>query len=204
MIALTSKQHAILKYLSDCYEKNGFPPTLREICAHFDLKSPDTARFHLKSLHDKGYIKIHQSKPRGITILKPDPVSGKKIPIIGRIAAGAPVLAVENMAGSLELDRPFFGYPECFSVQVDGDSMTGAHIQDGDYVIIRPEEQPMNRDIVAALVENEVTLKYYHKFRNRIELQPANDKYSPLVFTKQSALSLRILGVMVGLVRRCR
>jgi repressor LexA len=204
MTTLTAKQHAILKYLSKSYEENGFPPTLRELCSHFNLQSPNTARFHLKALQDKGYIKIHQGKNRGITIIKAGPMTGKQIPILGKIAAGAPILAVENMAGSIECDRSFFGYPECFSVQVDGDSMINAHVQDGDYVIIRPQEQAQNGDIVAALVENEVTLKYYYKYRNHVELRPANDKYSPLVFTKHSAEALRILGVMVGLVRRCR
>jgi repressor LexA len=125
MEPLTWKQLAVWKYLAEFYEENGFPPTIRELCAHFNLKSSNTARFHLKSLQDKGYIKLHKGRSRGITILKAHPLSKKQIPIIGRIAAGSPILAVENTVGSLDFDRGFFGPWECFSVQVDGDSITG-------------------------------------------------------------------------------
>ncbi|MFP4475541.1 MAG: transcriptional repressor LexA [Desulfatibacillaceae bacterium] len=202
MDQLTEKQNAVLHYLVEYTNEYGYPPTVRELCDELGLKSPNSAHFHLKALKEKGYIRVASGKNRGITVLKPPPGMDGTIPVVGRIAAGVPILAVEHVVDSLSMDRAFFGNQEVFSVRVHGDSMVDAHIQDGDYVVIRVQNVPKNGDIVAALVDDEVTLKYFYKNGDRLELRPANEKYEPFVYTPEDMAELRILGVMVGLVRR--
>jgi len=204
MESLTLKQKQVLDFITAYCDENGYPPTVRELCAQFGLKSPNTAHFHLKGLQDKGYIRIASGKNRGITVLKTPPDTGLKIPLLGKIAAGAPILAVENLTDTLDIDRTFFGSPDAFSVIVQGDSMIDAHIEDGDYVVIRPCSLPKNGDIAAILIDDEVTLKYFFSTENQIELRPANSKYSPLVFTPESFVDIRILGIMAGLIRKGR
>jgi repressor LexA len=123
---------------------------------------------------------------------------------VGRIAAGTPILALENIEDFLGIDKGFFGTETNFAVQVSGDSMVDAHIQDGDYVIIKIQEQAESGDIVAALINDEVTLKYFFRSQNQVRLESANPKYGPLVFKKGDLRSLKILGIMVGLIRKRR
>ncbi len=202
MESMTKKQKEVLGFVTEYSDEHGYPPTVRELCEQLGLKSPNTAHFHLKGLKDKGYIQIAKGKNRGITVLKTPPDTGAKIPLLGSIAAGAPILAVENLIDTLDVDRAFFGAPDAFSVRVEGDSMVDAHIADGDYVVIRPGSSPNNGDVVAALVDDEVTLKYFHHAGDRIELRPANSKYQPFVFSSDALVQIRILGVMTGLIRR--
>lgn len=199
---LTSKQELVLKFLIDFNAKHGFPPTIRELCDHFGFKSLNTAHFHLRSLEKKGYIQIHPGKGRGITLPEAHRLSERKIPVVGKIAAGTTILALENIEELLGIDKHFFSAERCFAVQVKGDSMVDAHIQDGDYVVIKIQTQAQNGDIVAALIEDEVTLKYFYRTRKQIRLKSANPAYSPLIFKKGDTSSFRILGVMVGLVRK--
>ena len=199
---LSEKQGQVLKYLTDFNIKHGFPPTIRELCDHFGFKSLNTAHFHLRSLEKKGHIQIHPGKGRGITLPKARRLSKRKMPVVGRIAAGTPVLALENIEEVLGIDNGFFGTEQSFAVQVRGDSMVDAHIQDGDYVIIKIQDQAQNGDIVAALIDDEVTLKYFYRPKNQIRLESANPKYPPLIFKKGDTQSFRILGIMAGLVRR--
>jgi repressor LexA len=199
---LSSKQSRVLRFLMDFNAKYGFPPTIRELCDHFGFKSLNTAHFHLRSLKKKGYIQIHPGKGRGITLPEARRLPERKIPVVGRIAAGLPILALENIEDFLGIDKGFFGTEKNFAVQVKGDSMVDAHIQDGDYVIIRIQDQAQNGDIVAALIDDEVTLKYFYRRKRQIRLESANPKYSPLIFKKGDARSFRILGIMAGLVRK--
>ncbi|MCK4389891.1 MAG: transcriptional repressor LexA [Desulfobacterales bacterium] len=202
MEALSSKQAQVLKFLIDFNAENGFPPTIRELCDYFGFKSLNTAHFHLRSLEKKGYIQVHPGKGRGITLPGARPLSERQIPVVGRVAAGMPILAVENIEEFLGIDRRFFGAEECFAVQVKGDSMVDAHIQDEDYVIIKIQDQAQNGDIVAALIEDDVTLKYFYRTRKQIRLKSANPGYPMLIFKKGDPRSFRILGVMAGLVRK--
>jgi len=172
------------------------------LCDYFGFKSLNTAHFHLRSLEKKGYIQVHPGKGRGITLPGARPLSEKQIPVVGRVAAGMPILAVENIEEFLGIDRRFFGAEECFAVQVKGDSMVDAHIQDGDYVVIKIQDQAQNGDIVAALIEDDVTLKYFYRTRKQIRLKSANPRYPMLIFKKGDPRSFRILGVMAGLVRK--
>jgi len=199
---LSGKQEAMLAFLVDFAAEHGFPPTIRELCDHFGFKSLNTAHFHLRTLEKKGYLRIHPGKGRGITLSGTRGLSGRKIPVVGRIAAGTPILALENVEDSLGMDKDFFGKAETFAVQVKGDSMVDAHIQDKDYVIIKIQDQAQNGDIVAALIEDEVTLKYFYRDENQLRLESANPKYPPLVFKKGDSRTFKILGVMAGLVRK--
>ena len=202
MEGLSSKQSRVLKFLIDFNAEHGFPPTIRELCNYFGFKSLNTAHFHLRSLEKKGYIQVHPGKGRGITLPGARPLSEGQIPVVGRVAAGMPILALENIEEFLGINRRFFGAEACFAVQVKGDSMVDAHIQDGDYVIIKIQDQAEKGDIVAALIDDEVTMKYFYRTKNQVRLESANPKYPPMIFKKGDIRSFRILGVMVGLVRK--
>jgi repressor LexA len=202
MEKLSFKQEQVLKFLVDFKGEHGFPPTIRELCNNFGFKSLNTAHFHLRSLEKKGCIQIHPGKGRGITLPEARRLPEKKIPVVGRIAAGAPILALENIEDFLGVDTGFFGAEKNFAVEVRGDSMVDAHIQDGDYVIIKIQDQAQDGDIVAALIDDEVTLKYFYRPKNQIRLESANPKYPPIIFTEGDHRSFRILGVMAGLVRK--
>ena len=204
MEELSGKQEQIFNFLVDFNEEHGFPPTIRELCAYFGFKSLNTAHFHLRALEKKGYIQIHPGKGRGITLPGARPLSERQIPVVGRIAAGAPILALENIEDFLGIDKGFFGSETSFAVQVKGDSMVDAHIQDGDYVIMKIQDQAESGDIVAALIDDEVTLKYFVRSKNQVRLESANPKYLPMILKKGDVRSFRILGVMVGLVRKRR
>jgi repressor LexA len=199
---LTEKQKAVLEFLAEHARQHGYPPSVRELCGALGLKSPNSAHAHLKALRDKGYIRMASGINRGITLLK-RPESGRsEAPVLGRVAAGPPVLSPEHEEESIGVDKSFFGGKDLFSVRVTGDSMEEAHIQDGDHVFLRPQKTARNGDIVAALVEDEVTLKYFYKTPEGVELRPANARYRPFVFREEDGARLEILGVMVGLVRR--
>jgi len=199
---LSSKQAQVLTFLMDFNAEHGFPPTIRELCDRFGYRSLNTAHFHLRSLEKKGYIQIHPGKGRGITLPEARRLPERKIPVVGRIAAGSPILALENIEDFLGIDKGFFGTEKIFAVQVKGDSMVDAHIQDRDYVIFKMQDQAQNGDIVAALIDDEVTLKYFYRLKHQIRLKSANSKYPPLIFKKGDTRSFRILGVMAGLVRK--
>jgi repressor LexA len=202
MEGLSRKQEQVFEFLINFNVEHGFPPTIRELCHHFGFKSLNTAHFHLRSLEKKGYIEVHSGKGRGITLPGARPLSERQIPVVGRIAAGTPILALENIEDFLGIDKGFFGAETNFAVQVRGDSMVDAHIQDGDYVIIKIQNQAEKGDIVAALIDDEVTLKYFYRTKNQVRLESANPKYPPMIFKKGDTRSFRILGVMVGLVRK--
>ena len=202
MKGLSDKQEALLTFLVDFGAEYGFPPTIRELCDHLGFKSLNTAHFHLRALEKKGHVRIHPGKGRGITLSGTHGLLARKIPVVGRIAAGTPILALENIEDFLGMDKDFFGKTDTFAVQVKGDSMVDAHIQDKDYVVIKIQDQAQNGDIVAALIDDEVTLKYFYRKENQLRLEPANPKYPPLVFEKEDPRSFRILGVMAGLVRK--
>ncbi len=202
MEGLSRKQEWVLKFLVDFNAEYGFPPTIRELCRHFGFKSLNTAHFHLRSLERKGYIEVHPGKGRGITLPGSRSLSERQMPVVGRVAAGMPILALENIEEFLGIDKRFFGAEACFAVQVKGDSMVNAHIQDGDYVIIKIQDQAESGDIVAALIDDEVTLKYFYRTKNQVRLESANPKYPPMVFKKRDIRSFKVLGVMIGLVRK--
>jgi len=197
MKKLTKHQSRILEFLLKHHELYGFPPTVSEIAAEFDLRSPRTVRDYLLTLQHKGYIKLHTGKKRGIEILKGHQAG---IPVVGRIAAGTPIIATENAEDILEVQPGFFTTAPSFAVRVRGDSMIGAGIMDGDYVIFRQQNAADNGQIVAALIDDEVTIKRYKTTNSEILLLPENTAYDPIVLSGTDPPT--ILGVMVGLLRK--
>ncbi len=207
MKELTSRQQAILDYIGTFTERTGYPPTLREIGENFEISSTNGVNDHLIALETKGFIKRGKDKSRAIEILKSNDNIEKfpeenKIPLVGRIAAGSPLLAAENIDDYIDISPRFFaGSGQVFSVMVKGDSMTGDGITEGDYVILRQENNFNNSDIFAVLVDDDVTLKRISKSADRIDLVSSNPDHKKISINKTDGKNMQVLGKMVGLVR---
>jgi repressor LexA len=194
---LTQRQRDIYDFIKLKAESRGYGPTVREIGTAFDIQSPNGVMCHLKALEKKGLIKREPGLARAIQLTdhRKRPAT---LPLLGRVAAGSPTLAVEQDE-RLELDTMFKGSNN-FALLVKGQSMIEDHINDGDYVIIRKQETAENGARVVAMVDNEVTLKRFYKEKDRIRLVPANSTMNPIIVHPSEA---QILGVLVGVVRKC-
>lgn len=201
MKPLTGRQAEILAFIRDYHSERGAAPTVREIADHFGLRSTNAVADHLRALERKGAIEREGRAARGIR-LPEERASARRVPVVGQIAAGSPLLAEENIEDWLALDEGTLPGGKLFALRVRGDSMIGAHILDGDLVIIRMQEEAERGRIVAALIDDEATLKTYMPQGNSVLLLPANPDYDPLVFDRSNGESLRILGIAVGLLRR--
>lgn len=193
---LTDRQRAILEFIEEVLVEEGYPPTVREICARFKISSPRGVSDHLAALERKGYIERAAGKSRGLRLLKK--LSG--IPIVGRVAAGSPILAVENVEGDLDMPG-FFGVRDLFAVQVEGDSMIDCGIFDGDYVVVRKAEQVDNGAIGIAYIDGDATVKRIFRTRSGYRLQPENEALQPIE-VDESTPDFRIGGLVVGVVRK--
>ena len=177
-------------------------PTVREICAHLGLSGPAGIHRILDILKEKGYILAEPGKKRAWRFSRE--VSGAGIPLVGTIAAGQPVEAIENLEGELSISPTLFGAKRCFGLRVKGDSMIDAHILDGDLAIIRPQKRVESGEIAAVMVQDilsEATLKIVRRKRSALSLEPANPAYSPLVLKGPQRRQVVILGRYVGLLR---
>ncbi len=195
---LTERQREIYDFIQDKIESRGYGPTVREIGQGFRIKSPNGVMCHLKALEKKGLIKREGFSARAIQLLDHKPRSAG-LPLLGTVAAGAPIQAAAQDE-RLEFND-LFGGPNRYVLKVRGQSMIENHIEDGDYVVIRKQETAENGDRVVAMVENEVTLKRFYKEKDHIRLEPANGKMSPIIV--DSTKDARILGVLVGVMRKC-
>lgn len=199
-VKLSEKQETILDFLKYEIKSKGYPPSVREICAAVDLSSTSTVHSHLKTLEKKGVIRRDPAKPRAIEILqgKEENTSGElvHVPIIGRVTAGEPILAVENIEGHFPIPTSYLGNKEIYMLKVQGDSMIGANIVDGDLILVEEQPTANDSDIVVALLDDSVTVKRFFKEDNFIRLQPENDSMSP-IFVEE----LEILGKVIGLFR---
>lgn len=199
MIDLKDKQLEIYEFLKIYTANKGYPPSVREICDAVNLKSTSTVHGHLKRLEKKGLLRRDPTKPRALEIINPD--SPKKemlhIPIVGRVTAGIPILATENIEDSFPVPTDYIKHnQELFMLKVIGDSMINAGINDGDLAIIEKSQTAVNGDIVVALIDNDATIKTFYKENNHFRLQPENDTLSPIIVTE-----CLILGKLVGLFR---
>ena len=195
---LTDRQREIYAFIQDKIETRGFGPTVREIGQAFDISSPNGVMCHLKALEKKGLIKRQGFSARAITLVDRRP-AGAVLPLLGAVAAGSPTQAVEQ---NEHLDfKELFGDPNYYALKVRGQSMIENHIDDGDFVVIRKQERAENGDRVVAMVDDEVTLKRYYREKNRVRLEPSNIGMSPIFV--DSDRDLRILGVLVGVIRKC-
>ena len=198
MSELKDKQLLIYEFLKDFTSQKGYPPTVREICKAVGLKSTSSVHGHLKQLEKEGLIKRDPTKPRALEIV--DSVIKKEminVPIIGKVTAGLPILANENIEDSFPLPLDYVKHNnDLFMLKVSGSSMIKAGIRDGDLAIIEKCQTATNGDIIVALIENEATLKRFYKENNYIRLQPENDKMNPIIVDH-----CVILGKLVGLFR---
>lgn len=188
----------ILEYIERFTDQRGFPPTIREIGQEFGIASTNGVRYHLTRLEQSGKLKRNGKISRGIeTSRKPARAAG--IPILGRVAAGQPILAEESYEGRLETEDLFGASRELFALRVRGDSMIDAGVLENDYVVVRQQDTASSGDMVVALLEDEATVKYYRPGAGGIELVPANAKYKPIAVRPNQ--QFKILGVVRGLVR---
>jgi len=198
---LTVRQKRIYDFLAGTIQDNGYAPSIPEIGKRFKIASTRGVFDHLKALERKGYIK--RIGKRAIEILNANGRSAfpeaTEIPILGRIRAGAPILAEENIEGFLPVANEIAGGKEAFALKVKGDSMIEDGIFDGDYVIIRRQEIAENGDIVCALIENEATLKRFLRQGSVVILKPANKNYDPIAVSKGE---FRVLGKASGVIRK--
>lgn len=182
---ITEKQQKILDYIKEEILEKGYPPTVREICDRVGLSSPSSVHSHLSSLEANGYIKRDPSKPRAIEIVDDEFALTRRdisnIPIVGRVAAGEPLLAVENIEDYFAVPAEFLPHAETFILKVKGDSMINVGFFEGDYLIVEKTNTAKNGDIVVALVEDSVTVKRFYKETDYIRLQPENDDMDPIM-----------------------
>lgn len=202
MSELTPRQDQILGYIRREVLRRGYPPSVREIGQAVGLSSSSTVHGHLGKLEEKGFIRRDPTKPRAIELVNDPDVVRKEIinvPIVGRVTAGEPILAVENIEDFFPMPRDFANYDDVFMLRVRGDSMINAGILDGDYVVVRQQSHADDGDIVVALMDEEATVKRFFKEKDHIRLQPENPNLSPI----RSAF-VQILGKVVGVFRRVR
>jgi len=212
---LTARQRMALDFIGGFTARSGFPPSLREIGSAMGITSTNGVRCLLLTLERKGYINRRKHQSRGIEIVgrrsaefASDPAeqtaasdSMRRIPIVGRVAAGTPLLAVENIEGDLAVDGDFFPYRDGFALRVQGKSMLNAGILDGDIVLARPNLPLETGSIVVAVIGEEATVKRYYPETDKIRLEPANPHFDPII-VERGTPGFSIVGRVVGLFRR--
>ena len=201
---LTTKQKRVLGFLNQHLRKKGFPPTLREIASHFGLRGPKAPQKTLQTLEKKGHIRRVPGGSRAIEILGGFSLQkgiALSVPIVGNVRAGEPILAIENIEGYVNLDRSLVSSEDVFLLRVQGDSMIDAHIQDGDFAIVKPQPNAENGEIVVALIDDEATIKRIFKKRDLIRLEAAHPTMEPIVVRKGEK-RITIVGKVVGIFRK--
>ena len=201
---LTNRQEEILNFIKDFISFNGYPPTLREIAKKFNIASTFGIKRHLDALQKKGYLAVESFASRAISIIENKNEIQKfekdaiRIPIIGRVAAGYPILADENIEGTISINSDLVSKSEqIFGLKVKGDSMKNAGIFEGDIIIVNQQRSANNGEIVVAMLDDETTVKRFYKKNSEIKLLPDNENYSPIVVNKRNNFSIigRVLGV---------
>jgi repressor LexA len=229
---LTDRQQKILSFIKRSIQEQGYPPTIREIGEAFGIRSTNGVNDHLKALERKGYLLRGELKSRALSVIEggmPGPQPGGRfpslspgrkpqlaavpetgqvveVPVIGKVAAGAPILAQENVTDHVRIDSFLLGDPatarKVFALKVAGDSMIGDGILDGDYIFVRKQLQATSGEIVVALIEDEATVKRYYPEGDRIRFQPSNPRLEPIYVNRDDFRETQIIGVVVGVYRR--
>ena len=197
---ITKKQTEILEYIKSQILNKGYPPSVRDICTAVNLKSTSSVHAHLETLEKNGYIRRDPTKPRAIEIIDDNFNLTRRevvnVPLIGQVAAGQPLLAVENITGYFPIPAEFIPKEEVFMLNVKGESMVKAGIYDGDQIIVKQQSTASNGEIVVALVDDSATVKRFYKENGHIRLQPENDFMEPIIVD-----SCEIIGKVIGLIR---
>ena len=231
---MTERQQKILAFIKWSIQEQGYPPTIREIGEAFGIRSTNGVNDHLKALERKGYLLRGELKSRALSVIEggmpgPQPRSGGRfpplstgrkpglsavpssgevieIPIVGKVAAGAPLLAHENITDHVRIDSFLLGDPaaarKVFGLKVTGDSMIGDGILDGDYIFVRKQLHAATGEIVVALIEDEATVKRFYPEGDRIRFQPSNPRHKPIYVRREDFRETQIIGVVVGVYRR--
>lgn len=190
-----SQTEKVLNFVSEFTKKNSYPPSVREMCAGLGISSTATIVYHLKKLEEQGKLSREKSRNRAIEVSGVSMLSG--IPVVGKVAAGIPITATENVEDTLSFSQNLFGdQDELFILKVQGESMINAGIFDGDKIVVHKQENAENGEIVVAMIDGEATVKRFYKEKNQIRLQPENDFMSPIIVK-----DVQILGTVVGLIR---
>ena len=196
-VDLTKRQREIFDYIRRYLRKYGYPPTVREIGNALGLHSPSTVHAHLAKLEQIGMLRRDPTKPRAIELMVGKArraLKGPGIPVVGNVAAGAPILAEENIEDYYELPSVIGGEGDDYILKVRGDSMKDAGILEGDFVVVRPTDEAANGEIVVALLGDEATVKRFYRERNAIRLEPENEAHEPIV-TQDAELLGKVIGV---------
>ncbi|MHB8926255.1 MAG: transcriptional repressor LexA [Bacillota bacterium] len=197
---LTSRQQEILEYIRRVVRERGYPPSVREIGEAIGLSSSSTVHGHLDRLEEKGLIRRDPTKPRALEVVDDREMRARRliqVPVVGRVTAGEPILAVENIEESYPLPFDLVRDENVFMLTVRGESMIEAGIFDGDYVLVRKQDTAQNGDVVVAMVGDEATVKRFFKENGRFRLQPENPTMAPIIVSE-----VTILGKVIGLFRR--
>ena len=198
---LTPTQRRVLDFLREFVERHRFAPTAAEIAGRFGI-AVKNGFYYLELLERKGYIRRKRHHPRRIEFVGESlSRSAVRIPVLGRVPAGGPREAIEEVEGELLLDPDLVGEGEVFSLRVKGDSMTGAHICDGDHVLVRSQARAEEGEIVVAVIDGEATVKRFRRWKGKVRLEAANPAYPPIV-VPAGAPSFRIAGKVVGVYRK--
>ncbi len=210
---ITEKHQKILDFVNAQVAEKGYPPSVREICRAVGFKSTSTVHGYLEKLEEYGLIQKDPTKPRAIKVVhRPSPVKDHQgrphylrkqtveVPIVGKVTAGQPILAVENIEDTFPLPAEFVNGNNVFMLKVKGDSMMEAGILDGDYIFVNQQSTAQNGDIIVALVGDEATVKTFHKEKDHVRLQPENRFYEPIIVRDVDSLS--ILGKVIGVFRK--
>lgn len=190
-----SQTERVLNFIAEFTKKNSYPPSVREMCQGLGISSTATIVYHLKKLEEQGKLSREKSRNRAIEVSGVSMLSG--IPVVGKVAAGTPITATENIEDTLSFSQNLFGnQDELFILNVQGESMINAGIFDGDKIVVHKQENAENGEIVVAMIDGEATVKRFYKEKNQIRLQPENDFMAPIIVK-----DAKILGTVVGLVR---
>ena len=198
---ISPKQTEILEYIKSEIINRGFPPAVREICEAVNLKSTSSVHSHLETLERNGYIRRDPTKPRAIEIVDDNFNLTRRelvnVPVVGRVAAGEPILAVENVENYFPIPAEFMPNSQTFMLNVKGESMINAGILDGDQILVQQQSTATNGDIVVALIDDSATVKTFYKEDGYYRLQPENDTMEPIIVKDD----LKILGKVIGVFR---
>ena len=207
---ITKRQQQIYDFIRSYQHEKGYPPSVREMAAAVGLASPSTVHAHLSALEERGLIKRDKTKPRALEVFNQDgsasalaevkevPDRGTiSLPLIGRVAAGLPILAEQNVEDTFTLPTEIATDSSSFILEVHGNSMINVGIYNGDYIVVREQKSAMNGEIVVAMIDGEATVKTFYKEQGRVRLQPENDAMEPIYATNPT-----ILGKVVALMRR--
>lgn len=197
---ISAKQSEILEYIKKEILNKGYPPTVRDICDAVNLKSTSSVHSHLETLEKNGYIRRDPTKPRAIEIVDDNFNLSRRefvnVPIVGNVAAGQPILAVENIDNYFPIPTEYMPNSESFMLKVKGESMINAGILDGDIILVQKQNSARNGEIVVALVDDSATVKTFYKEKDYIRLQPENDTMDPIIVP-----NCEILGKVFGVFR---